>query len=282
MLDSQKYETSDDYLEDIVNTKGIDPQSDNFRIRRTFNDFFKDRGCMFFVRPVNNEAKLREIEKLNYNEIRPEFLKSVEDFKTCIYHHLKPKRYNNRILNGNTFVKLIEEILFAFNNHKVPEITSTVERVLESERRELIEQMRNSINKYIKENIEEPNLPQYGVSMIWDRLTEIALKRQDPEIQSQVFGELLKYFYQRLEMEKSGKYQKVLKEFENDLDDILTNPDFKFEDLYEHVKAKFAEKNLNDRDFPGRFVLDKVINKIWLKTSSILNDLEGHYKYELE
>lgn len=282
MLDSQKYDTADHYLEEIVGTKGIDPHTDKFRIRKNFNDFFKDRGCMFFVRPVNEEAKLRKIEKLNYNEIRPEFLKSVEEFKDCIQHHLKPKRYNNRILNGNTFVKLIEEILFAFNNQKVPEITSTVERVLESERRELVEQLRNSINKYIKENIDESNLHQKGVSMIWDHLTEMALKRQDPELPGQIFGELLKYFYQRLEMEKNGKYQKALKDFENDLDDILTNPDFKFEDLYDQIKTKFTENNLTDRDFPGRYVLDKIINKIWLKVSSILHDLENHYKYELE
>ena len=31
-------------------------------IRKNFDEFFKNRGCLFFVRPVNDEKKLRIIE----------------------------------------------------------------------------------------------------------------------------------------------------------------------------------------------------------------------------
>lgn len=73
MLDYKEYQNSDDYLENVISTKDYEPTSDKYRVRRGFADFFKDRGCMFFVRPVNDEARLRVIEQLNSSELRPEF-----------------------------------------------------------------------------------------------------------------------------------------------------------------------------------------------------------------
>ena len=31
-------------------------------MRKTFKSFFKDRGCLFFVRPMNDEKKVRTLE----------------------------------------------------------------------------------------------------------------------------------------------------------------------------------------------------------------------------
>ena len=47
------------------------------------------------------------------------------------------------MLTGNTFARLIKDILDAFNNKKIPEIKSSIERVLENERKEMI----NNIKK---------------------------------------------------------------------------------------------------------------------------------------
>ncbi len=62
MLDFKQYNNSDDYLEHIVSTKDYDQNSEKYKMRKMFMEYFKERGCMFFVRPVNEESKLRTIE----------------------------------------------------------------------------------------------------------------------------------------------------------------------------------------------------------------------------
>ena len=283
MLDYKQYKDPNDYLENVISTRDMDPDTDKYKIRKNFGEFFKDRGCMFFVRPVNDEKKLREIEKLKPSELRPEFNKSVEEFKHNISSHVKPKRFNDRILNGTAFVKLIKDILDAFNSQKIPEIASSVERIIESERREVLDQMKKSANDYIKANIDtEPDIVRKGVQRLWNELFELSIKKQDNEICSKIFGDLLKFFYMRVEQEKMGRHQKSLKDVDYELGDHLSDPEFKMSALFERLKAMFDAKKLTDQDVSARFILEKIIGKICMKGSSIIHDLERNYKYELE
>ena len=261
VLDYKQYNSPDDYLEGIISTKDLDASTEKYRIRKNFGEFFKDRGCMFFVRPVNDEERLRKIETLEFSELRPEFVKSVDEFKACVSHYLKPKRYNNRILNGSAFIRLIEEILTAFNDHKVPEISSTVERVVEAERREATDRLKAEISKFVQEQIDDPDIQRKGVSFIWESLVGQAGRRQDPELATNSFSDLLRHFYQRLDLERGGRTQKALKDLEGELNDLLTSLDFRFEDLFEQLKAKWADRKLFDREFPGRFILEKLLGK---------------------
>ena len=73
MLDTKGYNNSDDYMEHVLSTKDYNPKTEKYKMRKTFLEFFKDRGCLFFVRPINDEKKIREIEKLDMMDLRPEF-----------------------------------------------------------------------------------------------------------------------------------------------------------------------------------------------------------------
>jgi len=166
MLDIEGYSSSDDYLENILATKDLDPSDEKYRIRKTLNEFFRERNCQFFVRPVNDENRLRVIETLKPSELRPQFTESLETFKHTVFSHLKPKKINDRILNGTTFIKLMKDILSAFNSKKVPEITSSIERIFENERREVLESTKAFIDAFVKENIESENLTKAGVETL--------------------------------------------------------------------------------------------------------------------
>lgn len=50
-------------MEKVLSIKDLDPKSEKYLIRKLFADFFSDRGCLFFVRPLNNEKKIREIDQ---------------------------------------------------------------------------------------------------------------------------------------------------------------------------------------------------------------------------
>lgn len=100
-------------------------------MRKAFTEFFKDRGCLFFVRPVNDEKKLRSIEKLEFEDLRSEFRKAINIFKERVHNKLKPKKYNGKVLTGKSFANLIKEILENFNSNKIPHVKDSIERIFE-------------------------------------------------------------------------------------------------------------------------------------------------------
>ncbi len=46
------------------------------------------------------------------------------------------------MLTGNTFARLIKDILDSFNNKKIPEIKCSIERVIENEKKEMIKNIK--------------------------------------------------------------------------------------------------------------------------------------------
>ena len=48
------------------------------RIRAKIKNFFKKRSCNCIVRPINDEKKLANIEKQDWNDLRPEFISEVD------------------------------------------------------------------------------------------------------------------------------------------------------------------------------------------------------------
>ena len=282
MLDITGYNDADDYLEKILSTKDYDQKDEKYRIRKNMNEFFRDRNCLFFIRPVNDEKKLQVIETLKPTEIRKEFNESLEKFKNIIFSHLRPKRVNERVLNGSAFVYLIKDILNAFNSKKVPEITSSIERIFENERRELLEATKSYIDAFIKENIDMDDLCRIGTENVWTRITEKAAHRQDYELPVAIFGECLKHFYIRFDQEKTNKGQKFFREIEVLIEDLINEPDFQMDNMLANVKMFFVEKNCLEKEIPIRFVHDKIISKVFRKVSIFIHDIEKANKHELE
>ena len=45
MLDTKGYLNSDDYMENLVATKNYPQNSQKYKVRKSFNTFFRNRGC---------------------------------------------------------------------------------------------------------------------------------------------------------------------------------------------------------------------------------------------
>lgn len=282
MLDIEGYASSDDYLENVLSTKDLEQSDEKYRIRKTLNEFFKERNCLFFVRPVNDEGRLRVIETLKPAELRPQFTESLDRFKSIIFSHLKPKRVGERILNGATFIKLIKDVLGAFNSKKVPEITSSVERIFENERREVVEGTKSFLDQFVRDHIESEGLARAGVEALWKRLSELSIQKQNAELPGEVFGDLLNYFYGRLESEKGSKGQRFLREIELFVEDLLNEPDFALEPAVAKLKGYLNEKGIMEREVTLQFAVDKLVNKLFRKAAVVSADQQRHFKYELE
>ena len=86
------------------------------------------------MRPLVDEQRLQEIDKVPLNELREEFREQLDELKSFLYfHHLKPKVVNNVALNGSSFIGLAEEYISAMSNGGVPTISSAWQEVMQKE-----------------------------------------------------------------------------------------------------------------------------------------------------
>lgn len=111
-----------DYLESAL--KATSGQDDKNQLRDVIKDLFRDRDCVTVVRPVAEEADLRNIQKLPYDSLRPQFRTQVEAFVKKVYMSLKPKKIDGNFVTGPMFVNLVSEYCKAINNSTVPTIQS--------------------------------------------------------------------------------------------------------------------------------------------------------------
>jgi len=135
-----------EYLEKSL--KSIDPSSvneDNKKsvikkneIRKAIKNFFHQREASCLFRPVNEEEKLRIVNKIPYNELRLPFRRQVEYLIAKIYRNVKPKAINGQALNGQMFAQMIAEYSYCMNNNGMPEINTAWERVMDTEIRRVL------------------------------------------------------------------------------------------------------------------------------------------------
>ena len=71
--------TSKEYLEKALTIqKGFsDSVESKNRIRRLLQTFFKERDCFTMVRPLMDEENLQNLDKLDFDKLRPEFFEQV-------------------------------------------------------------------------------------------------------------------------------------------------------------------------------------------------------------
>lgn len=114
--------TETEYLENALRAQP--GQDDKNKLRDVIKDLFRDRDCQTIVRPVEEEADLRHIQRLPYESLRPKFRTQVEAFVKKVYTSLKPKKIDGQVLSGSMFAALCQEYCKAINNSAVPTIQS--------------------------------------------------------------------------------------------------------------------------------------------------------------
>ncbi|POM72054.1 Guanylate-binding protein [Phytophthora palmivora] len=103
------------------------------KIRSLLSTFFPSRDCVTMVRPLSDEALLRDLIRQPYGSLRPEFREQMEVLRNKMSTLLLPKTMMSKVLNGSMLVSLTENYVEAFNSGSSPVITSVWDRVLESQ-----------------------------------------------------------------------------------------------------------------------------------------------------
>lgn len=144
-----------DYLENAL--KAIPGQDDKNKLRDVIKDLFRDRDCVTVVRPVAEEADLRNIQRLPYESLRPQFRTQVEAFVKKVYMSLKPKKIEGSFVSGATFVNLAAEYCKAINASSVPTIqsawTSVVTHQLRLSLKDAVQVYRSQMNDKAMQNL---------------------------------------------------------------------------------------------------------------------------------
>ncbi|KAG2453890.1 hypothetical protein HYH02_002096 [Chlamydomonas schloesseri] len=124
-----------DYLETaLMPTAGSGPAVEaKNTIRESIKSLFKERDCVTLVRPVADEAALRNLDTLPEDQLRPEFAEGVSKLTAAIFVRAQPKRLGTQLLNGPLLAGLAQAYVKAINTGAVPTIHTAWHSVAEGE-----------------------------------------------------------------------------------------------------------------------------------------------------
>lgn len=127
--------TAKQYLENALSAvKGSSKSNEDKNIvRQLIKLYFQERDCYTMIRPVESEEHLQNLNTLQDEFFRSEFLVQCEGLKNRIFKKVKPKIFNGKILSGKMTVNLISSIIDSLNQGAVPVIESTWNYVVAAE-----------------------------------------------------------------------------------------------------------------------------------------------------
>ena len=126
--------SSKEYLELCLKNKRCGRgANDNNIIRQNIIKFFPERDCVTLIRPVDNEEDLKRLNKIPYNNLKPEFKMEFKTLKDKIFKEALPKKLNGKKLTGPALAILIEEFVKVINSGKIPNINNTWDSIIEKD-----------------------------------------------------------------------------------------------------------------------------------------------------
>jgi hypothetical protein len=127
--------SSKEYLEKAMTQQNgySDGVEQKNRIRRLLGTFFRERDCVTMIRPLTNEEDLQNLDKMELNELRGEFVQQVMHLRRKVLNKIKPKVINGKKINGQIFFGLLNNYVEAINKGAVPNIESAWSNICRNE-----------------------------------------------------------------------------------------------------------------------------------------------------
>ena len=123
-------------------------------IRKIIKLFFRERDCYTLIRPVHDEKKLKIIDQIPQEQLRPEFLSQMNLLVEKVFTSIRPKNINGGYMNGPMFLNLAKMYVDSLNSDELPNINTTWKTVIDA-------QMKNSFNSGLELYLNEMNNLDY-------------------------------------------------------------------------------------------------------------------------
>ena len=121
------------------------------KIRNNIKKYFPERECIRFVRPVEDESLLKNLDKVSDNNLRKNFLVQVNNARKQIFSNMKPKTYCGQLMNPKIIIELTKTYLTAINEHKELNIESSWKYVVRTQankaKNEVIDMLNRVLNR---------------------------------------------------------------------------------------------------------------------------------------
>ena len=102
-------------------------------IRKIIKLFFKERDCYTLIRPIHDEKKLKIIDQIPQEQLRPEFLSQMNILVEKIFENIRPKNINGGYMNGPMFLNLAKMYIDSLNSDELPNINTSWKIVIDSQ-----------------------------------------------------------------------------------------------------------------------------------------------------
>ena len=102
-------------------------------IRKIIKLFFKERDCYTLIRPVHDEKKLKIIDQIPQEQLRPEFLSQMNLLVEKVFDNIRPKNINGSYMNGQMFLNLAKMYIESLNSDEIPNINTSWKIVIDSQ-----------------------------------------------------------------------------------------------------------------------------------------------------
>ena len=232
--------TSKEYLERaLITQKGFsDSVESKNRIRRLLQTFFKERDCFTMIRPLMDEENLQNLDKLDFDKLRPEFFEQVIIMRKRVLNRIKPKTLNNRNLNGEMYVNLMKSYVGAINNGAVPNIENAWTYICKNECMKAMYDAMETYDKMIKEILHNKLPMTFDELKICHKMAkEQALSNYKKKAIGDVSEEFLKEFSKKI------KQKLAIIKVENEKESIRVCSSFINQEFYT------IEKKLKNNEY---------------------------------
>jgi len=132
--------TMNEYLENsLKDVKGLtDNIQQKNRIRKVLRDFFQERECYCLVRPLEDEDELQNLENIEYNKFRPEFINGIKEIRNIIDNNIEKKKINDKFVNGPMLLSIAEAYTKGINEKGIPVLQTAWNYMCENHNNKLI------------------------------------------------------------------------------------------------------------------------------------------------
>lgn len=116
--------------------------------------FFKERDCCTMIRPLTKEENLQILEKMELEDLRPEFVDQVMQLRRKVINRIRPKMMHGKKLNGEMLYNLTLSYVDAINKGAVPNIESAWSYICKNECQKASYDAYEKFEKNFQENFE--------------------------------------------------------------------------------------------------------------------------------
>ncbi|KAL3866792.1 hypothetical protein ACJMK2_044061 [Sinanodonta woodiana] len=127
--------TSDEYLMDALKLKrGTGKRVNDYNLpRECISNFFKEKRCFVFSRPVEKRELLSHLEAVPDSQLEVEFVQQAQHFYDYICTSANPKSVMGRHLNGSMFCRLVETYVDTIQSGNIPCLERAIDAMAQIE-----------------------------------------------------------------------------------------------------------------------------------------------------